>query len=83
MLHVTLVALALTISGQSQSTDAAANTPEPKAHKEKKICRTDSVTGSFIPKRTCRTAAEWQQIDAQNQADAQQMQDLRGQNPHH
>jgi hypothetical protein len=38
--------------------------------KEKKICRSEQVTGSIMPKRTCHTAQEWAAIDAQNQANA-------------
>lgn len=34
----------------------------------KKICRSEAPTGSFIPKSTCHTAAEWASIDAANQA---------------
>ena len=39
--------------------------------KEKKICRSESVTGSIMPRRTCHTAAQWAAIDAQNQDNAQ------------
>jgi hypothetical protein len=40
-----------------------------KAAKEKKICKSDVSTGSIMPKRTCRTKAEWDAITAQSQAD--------------
>ena len=40
-------------------------TPQAPAA-QKKICRTDPSTGSILPRRTCRTAVEWQQWDAAN-----------------
>jgi hypothetical protein len=33
--------------------------------KEKKICRSEEVTGSIMPKRVCRTQAEWNAYQAQ------------------
>lgn len=41
-------------SGQAMSVGSAA---------EKKICRRETVTGSFMPKRTCHTRAEWEAIE--------------------
>lgn len=38
--------------------------PAPAPAPEKKICRRDVATGTIMPKRTCRTRAEWAQIDA-------------------
>jgi len=33
--------------------------------KEKKVCRSEEVTGSIMPKRVCRTQAEWTAYNAQ------------------
>ena len=42
----------------------------------KKICRQSEVTGSIMPgKSVCHTAAEWTQIDADNNRDARDMRD--------
>lgn len=60
------------LAGQQQEKD-------PKPPKEKKICRSDTPTGSFIAKRTCHTAAEWQAIDGTNAGNARAMLDHVGQ----
>ncbi|GGE85794.1 hypothetical protein [Sphingomonas prati] len=36
------------------------------ASEPKKICRRDMTTGSIMPKRTCRTQAEWAAIERSN-----------------
>jgi hypothetical protein len=36
--------------------------PDPN----KRVCRSEMVTGSQFPKRTCHTRAEWTQIDREN-----------------
>lgn len=41
------------------------------AKADKKICRSDTPTGSIMPRSICHTRAEWEAIDAANQADAQ------------
>jgi len=51
---------------------AAADAPiVVEGEKEKKICRTESSTGSIMPRRVCRTASEVarQQEEAQRQLD--------------
>lgn len=52
------------------SAGAAAQKPEPAPSpaKEKKVCRSESVTGSMMPHRTCRTVSEWKQQDEANSA---------------
>jgi hypothetical protein len=42
-----------------------------KPAKEKKICRRGVATGSIMPKSTCRTQAEWSQVDKQSQDDVE------------
>ncbi|MGN6620693.1 MAG: hypothetical protein ACTHKR_06490 [Sphingomonas sp.] len=43
---------------------------DAKPPKEKKICRSEQTTGSYLPKRTCHTAEEWKAIDGTNADDA-------------
>lgn len=45
-------------------------TPAPKPAREKKSCRSDIVTGSMMRQSTCHTKAEWADIDARNQRNA-------------
>ncbi|KQN03872.1 hypothetical protein [Sphingomonas sp. Leaf25] len=47
---------------------AAALQTAPAPPPEKKICRRDVATGTIMPRRTCRTRAEWAQIDAATSA---------------
>jgi hypothetical protein len=74
MLHIAIAALAVIAPGQAQTSDPA----NPPPHKEKKICRSEDVTGSIMPRRTCHTAEEWQQIDKSRGVDENQMNHLRG-----
>ena len=43
-----------------------ANAPAQPAP-QKKTCHSEIETGSIMPHRICRTAAEWQEINAANQ----------------
>jgi predicted secreted protein len=47
--------------------------PAPKPEKERKICRSAVATGSIMARRTCRTKAEWDEFDAQNQQGARDL----------
>jgi hypothetical protein len=58
---------------QDNST-APATTATPPV-KEKKICRSDTDTGSIMPKTICHTKAAWADIDAANAAEANQFSD--------
>jgi hypothetical protein len=42
---------------------------------EKKICRTEEVTGSNISETHCHTKAEWASIDKQHQAEINSLRD--------
>jgi hypothetical protein len=42
------------------------------AKPEKRVCRSQQVTGSMMPKRECHTAAEWKQQDDSNAANVDQ-----------
>ena len=66
-----LMALAATVSvalpAVAQTADPA--TPAPK--KEKKICRREAVTGSYLgANQVCHTRSEWQKIDGANEEGA-------------
>lgn len=52
--------------------------PAPKPVREKKICRSEIVTGSMMRQSTCHTRAEWSDIDARNQKDAEDSMSNRG-----
>ena len=56
----------------SFSLPALAQTETPAPKPEKKVCRRDQVTGSYLGTRpVCHTKAEWQKIDGVNEADAE------------
>jgi len=59
------------LAGQKDAPDQPA--------KEKKICRSERPTGSYITKRTCHTREEWKTIDAANADEARLMRDRVGQ----
>jgi hypothetical protein len=66
-----LVGAAL-ISSVPASADQNA-TAQPQAQQaapapQKKICREDIQTGSIMPKRTCKTQAEWDALTARSQS---------------
>ena len=42
-----------------QSDDAGGGSPAAEAGKAKKYCVMQTITGSRMPKKTCRTAEEW------------------------
>ncbi len=75
-----LVGAAL-VSSVPASADQNA-TAQPQAQRgtvdaQKKICRQDVQTGSIMPKRTCKTQAEWDALTARSQST---LDDLRIQN---
>jgi hypothetical protein len=53
--------------------DTASAAPQPDsaqtAAPEKKICKRDVATGSVMPKRVCRTRAEWDAMTERSQQD--------------
>lgn len=56
-------------SAQQTATDAGQD-----GQKEKKICHTEEVTGSYIQKRrVCMTKSEWAKSDAETQRDLERM----------
>ena len=43
----------------------------PKDPMQKKVCRESAETGTILPRRTCKTRAEWEAIDKVNGANAE------------
>ena len=66
---VTLIAAAGAMPGQES--------PQPNPA-EKRVCRSAMPTGSVVPKRVCRTKAEWARIDAGNAKNVDQFRETRG-----
>ena len=63
------------IAGLSVAGTAAFAEDAPKPPKEKKVCRSEAVTGSIMARSTCHTKAEWAEIDSANAQNARQMLD--------
>lgn len=59
------VAATLLIGGTAAGAEKAAKPP-----KEKKICKADRMSTSRIPKKICRTQAEWDGRSSQEELDA-------------
>lgn len=51
--------------------------PAPDAAKEKKICRSEEVTGSIFTKRVCHTKAEWVALEAERERGAAALRNRR------
>lgn len=77
---MTLFAYALIASagaGMPQATTPQNSTTTAPAKPPKPICRSENVTGSIFPTRTCHSKEEWVAIDAANAADAERMSSAR------
>ena len=59
----------------AQTAAPAAGAASAPPVKEKKICRTETDTGSIMPKRTCHTQAEWQALSQANRGAMGEMRD--------
>jgi len=69
-----VAAFAATISLAAAAVAADKNAtadPVDAPKKEKKLCRAQVATGSIMEKRICHTRSEWDAIDRQNNANAQ------------
>ena len=74
-------ALAAAAATPPVATVASPPTAAPTATapvKEKKVCLSENVMGSIMPKRVCRTQAEWQAV---NKEDARRSVELPSRNP--
>ena len=50
----------------SSAPPVTAATPQVRPVKEKKVCVSENVMGSIMPKRVCRTQAEWEVVNKEN-----------------
>lgn len=66
--------VALVVTALCLASPLAAKDKKP-VDPNKRVCRSEVPTGSRMSKSICHTAAEWAQIDADNAATAQTMQD--------
>ena len=64
-----LVAAPAPLAAQSAPTPASAVSAKPDPM-QKRVCRSDTATGSHFSKRTCHTKAEWAEIDGVNRRSA-------------
>lgn len=69
-----VAAFSVVAASPALANDDPKSAPEPV--KEKKICKDDSRTGSIMPKRICRTKAEWDEISARSQQDLEKVQSM-------
>jgi hypothetical protein len=60
-----------------QNASAQPQAQRAAADPQKKVCHEDIQTGSIMPKRTCKTQAEWDALTAKSQSN---LDDLRDQN---
>lgn len=67
--------LAFLASGamQAEPVSSAAPSVSLAPVKEKKICRSEEVTGSIMPRQVCHTQAEWQRLKEAQQAELQRL----------
>jgi uncharacterized protein (DUF2147 family) len=68
------------------ATAATTATPAPaaaaKPEKEKVVCKTEVVTGSLFPKKTCRSVAEFSREQQEQRQNLERMQNNLGQTSH-
>jgi len=76
---VLAVALAIVLSGPVWADDSKG---DDGAAKERKICKTETVTGSLVAKRrTCLTAKQWQELATRTQQNIDEYTGQRGSFP--
>lgn len=60
-----LAAMPMGVAASPEARDApASEAPQPRPEKAKRICRSTPVTGQRVPRRECKTAADWANADA-------------------
>jgi hypothetical protein len=70
-----VVSLAVPAIAAPAETQTLAQQANAAPAKEKRICRTDTGTGSIMPKRICHTQAEWDSLNADSRKAAEDMTD--------
>ena len=69
------VAIAIAMTGEA----AAADDAQQEAQPERKICRTEKMTGSLTRRtRICLTEAQWRELNSRTQRGVQEMQSSAG-----
>ena len=69
-MNIKILLTAALAAGLAAPALAADDSGDQDAPKEKKICRTETVTGSLISKRrVCMTKAEWDRYEQANRED--------------
>ena len=58
---VSCAALALLLAPQVAAQQVSTSAKQPKANKDRVVCRTTMITGTRFEKRACKTASEWQE----------------------
>jgi hypothetical protein len=58
-----------------QNANAQPQAQRVGADPQKKVCHEDIQTGSIMPKRTCKTQAEWDALTAKSQSNADDLRD--------
>lgn len=69
MFRIVLPVLIAAVAAATPVAAQEADVPQPAAEKpvkEKKVCKSETGTGSIMPKRTCRTKAEWEALTEQS-----------------
>jgi hypothetical protein len=69
LLAVTATATAY---GQVNSAATPSGATAAKPTKDKKVCHSETIVGSLVPKTTCHTKSEWDAIDAANRENARE-----------
>ena len=64
--RITLSILAIALGGSLTGCAGSSETTVADDDPNRTVCRTDPNTGSRLPKRICKTAAEWDEIAARN-----------------
>lgn len=60
----------IVVEGEKQSWD-------PAEEKKKKVCKRSTATGSIMPKVTCRTKGEWDQLAERSLTEVERIKDDR------
>jgi len=76
LLTASLVAVALSSAIAGSNDSASAPIDVSASQTEKKICRKEVGTGSIMPKKVCRTKAQWQELTARGKADMDRTRDM-------
>ena len=74
MFRIVLPFAVLAIAAAPASSQEAAPQPIERPVKERKICKSEVGTGSIMPKRICRTKADWDALTEQSRGNLERTQ---------